>query len=172
MTLWRISHRGFSCGEYGDYMSAIIVTHRDHTPGDPQLIPPGRCRLFLRSQELWVTSWPFPHYIPPVAESECGDRWMNTCFRQRPGTYARLEDLIDATNETTRWRWPTEPTCGVTAFVDRSKFPSKGRDYGRCYLRDDFKILAVVTDPNATLHKCEVPVRKRRAKKDQIEMFA
>ena len=124
--LWKLSNRADP--------AAVDIANRHYNrqkPGTPQFVPPGRCLVFLSSDNraVWVTSWPFAEYV----KHEWAGAWVNSLFRNE-GQYLSSE-LIRQAIAASRFFWQP-PALGLITFVDASKIRSTNPGY--CYLRAGF----------------------------------
>ena len=103
-------------------------------PGTPQFVPPGRCMVLLteNADALWVSSWPFAQYV----KHQWAGAWVCSCFRNESQVLS--SELIREAVALTRGFWGEPPELGMVTFVDTDKVRRK-RDWGRCYLKADWK---------------------------------
>lgn len=118
---WRMSNRA-------DPIAAAIADrhYSRQKPGTPQFVPPGRCIVLVRSDALWVSSWPYPEYT----KHEWAGAWICSCFRNEGTVLSSI--LITEAVAATCWIWGEPPKLGFVTFVDTTKVRRK-RDWGRCY---------------------------------------
>lgn len=125
--------------------SALPIADRHYNRqkvGSPQFVPPGRCKVFITSDQsaLWVTSWPFAQYV----KHAWAGAWVNSLFRNEDQSRPeRSSELIKAAIAATLFEWPIPPFLGMITFVDPKHVKPtirRGKSiYGYCYLKAGFK---------------------------------
>lgn len=122
MTWWQRSNR------FDPRACLIADRHYNRRKiGSPQFVPPGRCFVLRHDDDaLWVTSWPFAHYV----KHAWAGAWVNSLFRNESERLS--SDLIREAVQLTVDHWPDVPTLGMVSFIDITKTRKK-RDPGRCY---------------------------------------